>query len=69
MSKIERQPSFKDYFGDPLLCLVAVMMTAGIVLCYFVWLCNPLCVIRILLFTAGGGLPVAQKFKKKVKSP
>ena len=56
MSKIERLSSFKDFFTDPLLCLAAAMMTAGIVLCYFVWLCNPLCVICILLFTAGGGL-------------
>ena len=56
MAKNERQSSFKDLFTDPLLWLATAMMVAGIVLCYFVWLCNPLCVICILLFFAGGGL-------------
>lgn len=56
MAKNERQSSFKDLFTDPLLWLATAMMVAGIVLCYFVWLCNPLCVICLLLFAAGGGL-------------
>ena len=56
MSRSNGRPSFEDFFTDPLLSLAAVMMAAGIVLCYFVWLCKPLCVICLLLFLAGAGL-------------
>ena len=56
MSKSKCRPSFKEFFTDPLLSSATVMMAAGIVLCYFVWLCHPLCVICLLLFLAGTGL-------------